>query len=434
MTFPEVKLKRILSRSDAGAWGMDPGVGTGNGVPVLRSTEISMGGVINSEGAAIRTLSPREVSTTRLLAGDLVVVKSSGSDAHLGKTGIVTRDLATDTFSFSNFLQRLRVSKRCDPRFVWYFLNSLLAKRQVRLLSSTSTGLQNLSASLIGELVMPFPPIEEQRRIAEFLDATTRRIAQVESGKLKQLAALDERCLAEVSECVTPGILTRPAGASLMPWLPKLPSNIPLVRLGFVCRLQSGLTVDGTRKLTGDVVTRPYLRVANVQAGHFRLESVTEVTVPRAMADRTTLQLGDVLMTEGGDLDKLGRGAVWRGELENCLHQNHIFALRPDARRLDGEYLALVTQSLHGRCYFESTGAKTTNLASTNSSKILGLPLPLPSLDVQRGKVRDLRRSLDSTERVRNLIKQQVRRLRERREVLIAGVFEGQIGVGAKRD
>ncbi|MBT2363884.1 restriction endonuclease subunit S [Streptomyces sp. ISL-10] len=164
----------------------------------------------------------------------------------------------------------------------------------------------------------------------------------------------------------------------------RLPESYELVRLGYVARLQNGLTVDAKRDITGDVVTRPYLRVANVQAGSLNLESVTEITVPRSVARRSTLRPGDVLMTEGGDLDKLGRGTVWRGELEECLHQNHIFAIRPDPRRLNGRFLAYLTQSLYGRCYFESTGTRTTNLASTNSSKIQSFPLPLPPLEEQK--------------------------------------------------
>ncbi|GAA4241093.1 hypothetical protein GCM10022254_68560 [Actinomadura meridiana] len=89
-------------------------------------------------------------------------------------------------------------------------------------------------------------------------------------------------------------------------------------------------------------------------------------------------------MTEGGDLDKLGRGALWRNELEGCLHQNHVFALRPLPGKVEPRYLALTTQSLYARHYFESTGTKTTNLASTNKSKILDFPIPLPPLEEQR--------------------------------------------------
>src|SRR5690606_302628 len=116
--------------------------------------------------------------------------------------------------------------------------------------------------------------------------------------------------------------------------------------------------------------------------------------VPRAVAARTTLRVGDVLMTEGGDIDKLGRGTVWRGELPGCLHQNHIFALRPIAEKLLGEYLALMTQTVHGRCYFESTGIKTTSLASTNSSKILAFKIPLPEVVEQRRLVQTVQRRL----------------------------------------
>ena len=121
--------------------------------------------------------------------------------------------------------------------------------------------------------------------------------------------------------------------------------GIPMVRLGYLATVQSGIIIDGNRNTGTDAVTRPYLRVANVQAGHVSLGSITEVSVSRADAKRSTLRFGDVLMTEGGDLDKLGRGTVWRSEIEDCLHQNHVFAVRPLDGLLDPEYLAYLTQS-----------------------------------------------------------------------------------------
>ncbi|MGA5088330.1 restriction endonuclease subunit S [Streptomyces pseudogriseolus] len=206
-----------------------------------------------------------------------------------------------------------------------------------------------------------------------------------------------------------------------------LPGDYKLVRLGYVARLQNGLTVDAKRDITGDVVTRPYLRVANVQAGSLNLDSVAEITVPRSVARRSTLRPGDVLMTEGGDLDKLGRGTVWQGELEDCLHQNHIFAIRPDPQRLVGRYLAYLTQSLYGRCYFESTGIKTTNLASTNSSKIQSFPLPLPSLEKQCRIVDYLD---NETSHIDDLVRVQSELLEKLRERRAAGVVAAISGAG----
>ena len=161
-------------------------------------------------------------------------------------------------------------------------------------------------------------------------------------------------------------------------------SRVPFVRLGYLATIQSGITVDANRDHGSESVRLPYLRVANVQDGHLDLGTITEIRVPRAVARSAMLRRGDVLMTEGGDLDKLGRGTVWNGEIENCLHQNHVFAVRPDRSRLMPEYLALITQTSYARAYFESTGTKTTNLASTSSSKIRDFRIPFVDLDEQR--------------------------------------------------
>ena len=84
-------------------------------------------------------------------------------------------------------------------------------------------------------------------------------------------------------------------------------------------------------------------------------------------------------MTEGGDRDKLGRGCVWKGQIDPCLHQNHIFALRTN-ELLDPQFLAYMTASDVGRVYFDITAIKTTNLACTNSSKVLAFRFPLPKM------------------------------------------------------
>ncbi|WP_344258692.1 restriction endonuclease subunit S [Streptomyces sodiiphilus] len=278
-------------------------------------------------------------------------------------------------------------------------------------------------------LKIMLPPLGEQCRIADFLDAETARIDRLMKARRAQVAKLVERDYASITETLVPGSLSDGVGKGIFPWLPELPEGLPLVRLGYVCRIQNGLTVDGKREATEDAVTFPYLRVANVQAGHLTLDSVSEITVPRAVAERRTLRVGDVLMTEGGDLDKLGRGAVWNGELPNCLHQNHVFVLRPAKNLLDGHYLALMTQTLHGRCYFESTGTRTTNLASTNSGKILGFPVPLPSLKVQRALVSRVNEELQKTATVRVVLNRQLALLEERRQALITAAVTGQFDV-----
>lgn len=324
----------------------------------------------------------------------------------------------------------LRPRAALDPRFLLYVT---LSNPWLEWANTTAYGakMPRTSWELIADYRFSLPSRVEQRRIADFLDAETARIDQLLSLRRQQESILEEQSSAFVSELLLPGILTSGKNSGSFPWLPQLPADRPLVRLGFVCRLQNGVTVDAMRRASAEDVTLPYLRVANVQSGHVSLDAVSEITVSQSAAKRSTLQPGDVLMTEGGDLDKLGRGAVWRGEIPNCLHQNHIFALRPDGSRLNGDYLALMTQTVHGRCYFESTGSKTTNLASTNSSKILSFPLPLPSVELQRSLVRSANLELGSVSRARQLVERQVDLLAERRQALITAAVTGQFDVSS---
>ncbi|UPT22762.1 hypothetical protein FOF52_18910 [Thermobifida alba] len=115
--------------------------------------------------------------------------------------------------------------------------------------------------------------------------------------------------------------------------------------------------------------------------------------------------------------------------MPGALHQNHVFALRPNTDRLDAEYLALLTRSLHGRCYFESTGVRSTNLASTSSSKVLAFPIPLPPLEQQRQVVAEIHRALDEMERAKSVLQRQIEVLVERRQALITAAVTGQFDV-----
>lgn len=155
-----------------------------------------------------------------------------------------------------------------------------------------------------------------------------------------------------------------------------LPKGWKKVPLHTVAEIRTGLA-KGKQGLL-DPVELPYLRVANVQDGHFNLEEIKTIQVERSAVARYSLQPGDVLMTEGGDFDKLGRGAVWQAPIAPCLHQNHVFAVRPSPGILDSTFLAALSSSRYGRTYFESCAKRSTNLASINSSQLKVFPALLP--------------------------------------------------------
>lgn len=162
----------------------------------------------------------------------------------------------------------------------------------------------------------------------------------------------------------------------------KLPDGWKKTRLENVSIIQTGLAKN--QNVNFDFVELPYLRVANVQDGYLDLSEIKMIKVQKDKVNRYELKIGDVLLTEGGDFDKLGRGAVWQGEIETCVHQNHVFVVRLDGRSLLPEFLSSLTGSFYGKRYFLSCSKQSTNLASINSSQLKDFPVLLPPLPEQK--------------------------------------------------
>ena len=327
----------------------------------------------------------------KLESGDVLLAKDGNT---LGITNIVRELPRPATVNGSIAVLR---AFGIQPRFLRYSLASSSAQSMIDAIKG-GMGVPHLFQWDIKRLPLVLPPLDEQRRIADFLDAETARIDMTQDARDRQLAVLAELALSRMSAIVPSE------------------SEVAFVRLGYLAAIQSGITVDGNRDSGADGVTLPYLRVANVQDGHVALDSVSEITVPRSAARSATLRRGDVLMTEGGDLDKLGRGTVWLDEIKNCLHQNHVFAVRPDQRKLVPEYLALLTRTSYARSYFESTGTKTTNLASTSSSKIRDFKIPLLDIADQARICRETDVWLQDIAKVEAALRQQRSLLAERRQ------------------
>jgi type I restriction enzyme S subunit len=189
-------------------------------------------------------------------------------------------------------------------------------------------------------------------------------------------------------------------------WIPEAWKHVPLDHAAFI---QTGLAKS--QKTVRDPVDIPYLRVANVQDGYLDLTHIKTIPVDREKAARYALQSGDVLMTEGGDFDKLGRGTVWQGQLPQCLHQNHVFAVRPDSAILLSDFLSLQTGSAYGKKYFLSCSKQSTNLASINSTQLKAFPLLLPPLQEQKAIAEVLSVWDQAIEKTERLIRAKEQRL-----------------------
>ena len=132
-----------------------------------------------------------------------------------------------------------------------------------------------------------------------------------------------------------------------------------------------------------ETVKAPYLHVANVQDGYLDLSEIKEIDVQPSELEKYHLERGDVLLTEGGDPDKLGRGFIWNGEIQGCIYQNHIFRVRVDRRVILPEFLAFLTRTQYAKMYFLKAAKRSSNLASINASQLRAFLVPLPPIGIQ---------------------------------------------------
>lgn len=280
-----------------------------------------------------------------------------------------------------------------------------------------------------GQVLTLLPPKEEQDGIVTFLDKITAEIDEAISKKQDLIELLKEQKAILINQAVTkginPNVPMRDGGGE---WVGEMPEHWCIKRLKFITALQSGITL-GKSYSGRNLISYPYLRVANVQDGYFKLDDVAELALPKRIAEQYMVRAGDILVTEGGDIDKLGRGTVWNGEIENCLHQNHIFAIRVNREVVDASFISYAMGADCGRRYFTHTANKTTNLASTNSTKLGNFPVMVPPREEQRKIVSWIKGIESEYDHVVDIAMQELSNLRELKICFVAEAVTGKIKI-----
>lgn len=234
-------------------------------------------------------------------------------------------------------------------------------------------------------ILVPVPPYETQKQIDLLLKEYCSKIDSAISEAKASIEGYKQWKSSIIYEAVTkgldPNVEMKDSGIE---WIGELPSSWHITKIRNFVSVRSGITLGKQYPLGTQLVQRSYLRVANVKAEYLDLNNVSTIMVTKEDAEKYTLLPGELLMTEGGDRDKLGRGTIWNGEISECLHQNHVFAVRVNEKYMLTEYLSYLAASPVGRVYFDITAKKTTNLASTNLTTILQFTVPVPSLEEQR--------------------------------------------------
>jgi len=207
-------------------------------------------------------------------------------------------------------------------------------------------------------------------------------------------------------------------------------TNIPddwlWLNLESIGEIGSGMSVSKNRKFENPIEVA-YLRVANVQRGSINLDTVKTMLIESEKLESLRLIVNDILFNEGGDRDKLGRGWVWKGQIDPCITQNHVFRLTLDSdKHMVPEFVSHWGNAF-GQDFFFEGGKQTTNLASINRTTLSRLPVPIPSYDEQIKILGILDEQFTAIEQNEKEIEAALQRAEALRQSILKKAFSGEL-------
>lgn len=310
-----------------------------------------------------------------------------------------------------------------------FYLYSFMQTQVDRLRSgSTGTAQGVISSAMLSNVALPIAPVPEQQRIVAKVDGLTARTARARK-ELDRIPTLIARYKSAVLALAFSGKLTKDwrierDGGAL--GAGEYPEGWTVRELEEISEIQGGIQVGKKRPASAQLVEVPYLRVANVQRGWLNLEEIKTLEVTAAERDRLLLADGDILMNEGGDRDKLGRGWVWRAQIPVCIHQNHVFRIRLNDPDFPPEYVSHYANE-NGQRYFIDQGTQTTNLASISKRKVAALPVPIPPTDEAAEIVRRIESAFGWLDRMAADHAAAARLLPKLDAAILAKAFQGKL-------
>lgn len=398
------RIKNLIATSTNGTWGEDPSE-HGGAVKCIRATDFNrQQRRVNIESAPLRKIGPADLARHRLNKNDLIIEKSGGGEKQ--PVGMVALYDSRETAVCSNFCARIVPAAGVSPKYLNYVFQAGYSQGLTSSSIKQTTGIQNLDTNALYSNLWAYPAIEEQRRIADFLDAETARIDRITAPRAAQVELLEAR----------EKIATEDAFKSC--------NSAKRIRLKYLlsCKPRYGVLVPS---FTDDGV--PFIRVNNLTDLAGRIDALAKIPYELSNQYRRTItRPRDLLLSVVGTM---GRAAVVPPELAGANVARAVASLRPSPG-INPHLLAawMSTPDFH-RQAFEATGSDTAQptLGMEDLANFsLHWPLDEQELGELSNKLNEVKRAHTS---VRFLLNRQLELLAERRQALITAAVTGQFDV-----
>lgn len=472
-TWQTASLSDLLTSLETGSRPKGGVKGIGSGIPSLGGEHLESNGSFKFDNIRyVPEYFANSMTKGRIKPGDILVVKDG---ATTGKTSYVDSSFPYKQAVINEHIFLCRCSYQLNAKYVFYYMFSEAGNSEILedFRGAAQGGISQRFADLVK---VPVAPAKEQTRIVAKLEellsdldagvaelkAAQKKLAQYRQSLLK--AAVGGALTAEWREHNPPHengaqLLDRILRERRQRWeakqlakfneqgktppkgwqdkypepvqpditgLPELPEGWVWASLDMLGEIASGVAKGTKRDASIAVREVPYLRVANVQRGYLDLSDVKTILATERDIQELTLESGDVLFNEGGDRDKLGRGWVWRDEVANCIHQNHVFRMRPYLKEMLPELISHHGNTF-GKLWFQTAGKQTTNLASINMSMLRVFPVSVAPVDEQKQILLLLQETIDALDAQSVSLELGLKQAEAQRKNILKTAFSGQL-------
>lgn len=325
----------------------------------------------------------------RIVKKDAIFVTCIGS---IGKIGIASKG----EYAFNQQINAIAPNEKIIPKYLAY--NLLFNKGRLTAIANAPVVPIINKSQFSNFHIKITSDINKQVKIVDVLD----KLMLIIERRKEELSTLDDLIRARFVEMFGDMYLNSKG------W--------PEAKLESMADVVSGIT-KGRKTKAEDLTEVPYMAVSNVKDGYIDWTTVKTIEATQQEIEQYRLLADDVLMTEGGDPDKVGRGAIIKEPLENCIHQNHIFRVRLDESMILPEFFAEYLQHQRSKRYFLGCAKQTTGIASINMTQLRTLPVLMPPLSkqeefvlfkaqVDKSKI-EVQKALDETQQLFDSLMQQ---------------------------
>ena len=357
--------------------------------------------------------------------GDVLFAGSGETTEEIGKSAV---NLIEGRAFVGGDVIVLRPSVEVDPRFLGYATDCHSAVYQKACMGRGVT-VMHIYSNALKDLLIPVPPIDEQRVIADYLDVATARIDTLISKKRRLIELLTEKRTALITQTVTHGLAPsphfRPSGID---WLRDIPTHWEVLRLKYRASYRTSNVDKKTKEGELPVKLCNYTDVYytdRIRAGD---GSFMEATASPQEFARFKLSEGDVVITKDSeDWQDIAVPALIEETADDFVCGYHLGIIRPTPLA-DPGFVFRAMQSVAVNCQLQVAATGITRFGLPNPAVGEAL-VPFPPLDEQRAIADYLDAETARIDALSSREESVIKLLQEYRTALITAAVTGQVAV-----